>query len=64
MVAVGIQTKLVIGTGGTGKKAYEKCGSVSIHIHNICAVKVVPNTHYLLRQMEHEYMTQVLCSGI
>jgi len=30
MIALTIQTKLVVSTGGTGKKAYEKCGSVSI----------------------------------
>ena len=35
MVAVAVQTKLVIGTGGTGKKAYEKCGSVSISLSTV-----------------------------
>ena len=30
IIALTIQTKLVVSTGGTGKKAYEKCGSVSI----------------------------------
>ena len=29
MAALIVQAKLVVGTGGTGKKAYEKCGSVS-----------------------------------
>ena len=29
MVAMTVQTKLVLGTGGTGKKAYEQAGSVS-----------------------------------
>ena len=28
MVVMTIQNKLVLGTGGTGKKAYEKAGSV------------------------------------
>ena len=31
MVTLTLQTKLVVGTGGTGKKAYEECGKVSIH---------------------------------
>ena len=30
MVALTIQTKLVTQTGNNGKKAYEKCGSVSM----------------------------------
>ena len=29
MVAGTVQTKLALETGGIGKKAYEKCGSVS-----------------------------------
>ena len=29
LVAMTLHTKLVLGTGGTGKKAYEKAGSVS-----------------------------------
>ena len=28
MVTLTLQTKLVVGTGGTGKKAYEQCGKV------------------------------------
>ena len=30
MIATTLQTKLVLKTGGTGKKAYEQAGSVSI----------------------------------
>ena len=33
MVTLTLQTKLVVGTGGTGKKAYEQCGKVSTHSH-------------------------------